>query len=768
MRKISTRLLLALTLSLLASCAAPPSDTGTVQFAVSVPQALSSSISRVSVTSSAADIPSVSVDLATSNGIWGGILGNIPAGADRSFLAQAFDSSGTKLFEGSASGVSIVANQTSLVAITLQQVNAPPPFQNAAPFIDSLVSSSTSVSVGGSLSLVATAHDPNPGDTLSYAWSSTAGAFSSASAASTTWTAPAFAGMQTLTLTVTDPGGLSSSVSLRINVLQSGGQGDAQLFISFNSSPIVASVSATVSQLAVGQTTSVSASASDLDGDSLSYSWSASCAGSWTQASSSSAQFTPSALPASACNNCNLTVSVSDGRGGQTTGTLALCVTNTPTSPIPSHSSPLIIRSYRSSNSAAPGQVLTYEVVASDPEGSALSFSWASNTGSLGAPANGSFNSRITWTAPSCASASAPPLITATVTNAFYLTATQSFSVVGLPGCASWTSTGSMASSHYLHSSMLLPNGTVLVSGGYSGGNYLATAEVYSPASGAWSATSSMLSPRYNHTSALLPNGKVLTLGGENNSGYLATAEVYDPASGTWSATGSMALKRSSPVATLLPNGKVLVVGGVAQSGLLAAAELYDPASGTWSATGSMSAPRSEHTATLLPNGQVLVAGGVTPSGASARVEIYNPASGTWSATGSMASPRYAHTATLLPGGKILVAGGYGSGNYLADAEVYEPASGTWSDTGLMASPRTYHTATPLPGGKVLVVGGYGGSDYLATGEMYDPASGTWSNTGSMASARYVHTAALLQNGKVLVLGGYNGSYLSTAELYTP
>ena len=133
MRRAFTPLMLALAGALLAGCSASSSDTGSARFAVSVPQALSSEISRVSVTSSASDIPSVSIDLAPTDGVWGGTIGNLPAGSNRSFLAQAFDSSGTLLFEGAASGVTISANQTTLVAITLQQVNPPPPFENEAP-----------------------------------------------------------------------------------------------------------------------------------------------------------------------------------------------------------------------------------------------------------------------------------------------------------------------------------------------------------------------------------------------------------------------------------------------------------------------------------------------------------------------------------------------------------------------------------------------------------------------------------------------------------
>ncbi|KFE71275.1 Kelch repeat-containing protein [Hyalangium minutum] len=766
MKTLSRHLFWVLALALLASCSASSPAPGAAQFAVSLPQALSSSdVTRIRVTVSASDMEALSVELAKSNGAWGGLIGNLPAGANRSFLAQAFDSSGALLFQGQTSGVSIAPNQTTAVALTLQQVSAPPPYGNEAPIIDSLVASSTSVLTGGALSLTATVHDPNPGDTLTLNWTASGGSFSAPSALDTSWTAPASAGIQTLILTVTDSQGAAVSVSLAVNV-SSASTGNAALNISFNLWPTVSRVSASLSRLDAGQSTTVSVLASDGDGDGLSYQWTSSCPGTWTDASFSTASFVPSSVPAGACNNCQLTVTVQDSRGGQTTGSLALCVASASMERFP----PRISHLYQSATSTAPGQTVTFEVTALDPQASSLTFTWSATTGSLGTPVNGASSSHVTWTAPSCASGGMTPGITATVTNAFHLSATQNFRVEGVPACPSgWTSTQAMSLPRYHHTATLLPNGKVLVAGGVFVSAH-AMAEVYDPASGTWSATGSMAQGRYIHTATLLPNGKVLVTGGSNGVASLATAEVYDPASGTWSATGPMASPRSEHTATLLPNGKVLIAGGYTNPGThssssLVTAEVYDPASGTWSTAGAMATPRSVHTATLLPNGKVLVTGG-SNSDFLATAEVYDPASGTWSTAGAMASPRRYHTAALLPNGKVLIAGGYSSPIF-ATAEVYDPVSGTWSMTGSMVTPRYLHTVTLLQSGKVLVAGGANGLNHREA-EAYDPASGTWSAVPSMIHVRRSHAAALLQDGRVLISGGYNGGGFPDAELYSP
>ncbi len=349
---------------------------------------------------------------------------------------------------------------------------------------------------------------------------------------------------------------------------------------------------------------------------------------------------------------------------------------------------------------------------------------------------------------------------------------------------------GSMTTGRAWHTATLLPDGRVLLTGGYD-----ISAELYDPASGAFSATGSLPADLSNQTASLLADGRVLVAGGGPGGSPLALAELYDPGNATFSPTGPMTVARASHTATVLADGRVLIAGGDTAHGnagqtTLASAEVYDPKTGTFSPTGSMTIPRTCATATLLADGRVLVAGGNPDdwgmASSLASAEMYDPATGTFSATGSMHKPRCDATSTLLPDGRVLVAGGFfitaGTGMD-ASAELYDPKTGTFSLTGPMATARAWHTSTLLGDGRVLVTGGVSGASAssVASAELYDPKTGTFGPTGAMAVARAGHTATQLADGRVLVAGGsgcddVDGcgaastgfNYLASAELYDP
>jgi hypothetical protein len=290
------------------------------------------------------------------------------------------------------------------------------------------------------------------------------------------------------------------------------------------------------------------------------------------------------------------------------------------------------------------------------------------------------------------------------------------------PSTGRWTLTGSMREAREGHAAVRLENGQVLVLGGSNASDarparLLSSAELYDPSTGIWTETGHLKSARSGATATLLPDGTVLVTGGVSSSADRPerSAEIYDPVSRTWAKTGSMSVVRNGHTATLLPDGRVLVVGGqCCTEPAVASSELYDPASGTRTATGALGSTRRNHTAVLLANGKVLVYGGDNGNSQSPIVttaELYDPVAGVWVATGSpdSAGNLLEGQAVRLPDGRVAAIG-------LAARELYDPASGSWSM--IVGGPNMggpiVHTATLLVDGRILVT-------YEPAAVLFDP-----------------------------------------------
>jgi N-acetylneuraminic acid mutarotase len=105
------------------------------------------------------------------------------------------------------------------------------------------------------------------------------------------------------------------------------------------------------------------------------------------------------------------------------------------------------------------------------------------------------------------------------------------------PATGKWEHTGQMIYRRSTHTATLLPDGKVLVIGG--GGTTSGAksdkspAEIFDPASGKWTEIATMSNRRMNHTATLLPNGKVLVTGGFYGRSFYSSVDIFDPAAET-------------------------------------------------------------------------------------------------------------------------------------------------------------------------------------------------------------------------------------------
>lgn len=181
-----------------------------------------------------------------------------------------------------------------------------------------------------------------------------------------------------------------------------------------------------------------------------------------------------------------------------------------------------------------------------------------------------------------------------------------------------WHATNSTNEARMGHTATKLMDGRVMVVGSWGAGweywYYHSTCEVFDPSTNSWSFSDSMYNPRAFHSTAILSDGRLFVSGGENST-HIHQCEVYDPSRNVWLLSDSLLQPRTSHRSITLTNGDVLIIGG--QYGTdpqtdyhaLRSCELYKR-NGTIVRTDSLAIARYGHGATLLLDGDVLATGG--------------------------------------------------------------------------------------------------------------------------------------------------------------
>jgi WD40 repeat protein len=340
-------------------------------------------------------------------------------------------------------------------------------------------------------------------------------------------------------------------------------------------------------------------------------------------------------------------------------------------------------------------------------------------------------------------------------------------------GPGTFSPTGSLAQPRAEHSATLLPDGRVLVVGGFDvrEEDNTSTAEIWDPDTDTFGPTGSLAHPRAGHTATLLPDGRVLVVGGwgDEDTEDFVFAEVWDPSTGAFSPAGSIAMGWADS-ATLLPDGRVLVVGSLE-------VKVWDPATSTFSPADSLLV--GDQRATALADGRVLIISDEDPYGNAypASAEVWDPVTDTFSPAGSSALGRI-RSYTLLADGRVLFLGDASTSDEdMMSAEVWDPATSTFSPSGSFPGAyRGMNTVTALADGRALIAGGCRFRniclEHFDSAEVWDPATETFGPTGSPAVTRMRHTATALPDGRVLVVGGWEyaneGTVRASAEVWEP
>ncbi len=329
-----------------------------------------------------------------------------------------------------------------------------------------------------------------------------------------------------------------------------------------------------------------------------------------------------------------------------------------------------------------------------------------------------------------------------------------------------WIPTDSTKYRRWYHTSTLLNNGKVLITGGISSEDSLlanSSCELYDPTTHLWSTVKPMNIGRFSHAAVLLDNGKVLVSGGATENYTTSSYEIYDPSTNTWETVSSMNQKREGHVMIKLNDGKVLVCGGGAfdmTSGTVTnTCEIYDPLTDEWNYISPMNNSMNNHKGIILNNGNIMVGGATLFWGwDGVHYEIYDVQTNKWD---TIPSPFYNHSATpslsLLNDGTVLVIGD------TTISEIYAPTNNTWIISDTLSFQENNYSIIHLNDNYILIVG------KNEKCEIYDSFTNSFLPAADKPSYQKDFTLTKLFNGAILLTGGIDSTGITNkCLLYIP
>jgi PKD repeat protein len=365
---------------------------------------------------------------------------------------------------------------------------------------------------------------------------------------------------------------------------------------------------------------------------------------------------------------------------------------------------------------------------------------------------------------------------------------------------ATWTQLPDAAwPARYSHSSVAMPDGSIILTGGWTGstfmndtwrfqpfvgssaqdpvhtytvpGHYTVALQVsnaYGVNASVWTNAISVTGPKpiprfsvnvtyspvpltasFTDHSLNTPTGRAWYFGDENYT--QAWTEMN--ASAPWPA-------RYYQSAVAMPDGSIVMMGG--WNGASAFNDVWrstdNGASWTEMTSGAGWSPRCYFSSVAMPDNSIILMGGWNGYGG-----IYNDVwwstddGATWTEVNASAgwTTRYGHSSVVMPDGSIVLMGGY---PYTNDVWRSTDYGATWTEMNASAgwTPRYYHTSVAMPDGSIVLMGGDTGG--LVNDVWRSADNGiTWTEMNASAgwTPRYFHTSVAMPDGSIVLMGGY-------------
>jgi len=325
---------------------------------------------------------------------------------------------------------------------------------------------------------------------------------------------------------------------------------------------------------------------------------------------------------------------------------------------------------------------------------------------------------------------------------------------------AGWTGRGE-------HSSVAMPDGSIVLLGGITDISPFIMNDTWrSTDNGAtWTRVTASAGwlARCGHTSVVMPDGSIVLMGGYSGGGGVKNDTWRSTDNGaTWTRVNASAgwTGRQGHSSVAMPDGSIVLMGGF-DSGFKNDVWRSTDKGATWTQVNASAGwtPRDAHSSVAMPDGSIVLMGGAV-SGGTFKNDVWRSTNNgtTWTQVNASAgwSTGYSHSSVAMLDGSIVLMGGYGGG-YKNGTWRSTDKGASWTQVNISSgwSARNDHTSVVMPDGSIVLMGGRdSGYNYMNDTWRFMPVGSSAQNPSHTYTTPGIYQVAL----QVYNAGGYNST----------